>query len=99
MPATESRWDPTGVDEAHVPGARGTGRELVMATVAALGQLSVSGVVVIFLTVQVELFVAAVRDWFGKWSRRREARSRRFPCGAGRAARLSRSWRLCRPVS
>ncbi|WP_017583797.1 hypothetical protein [Nocardiopsis valliformis] len=82
VPVTESRWDPTGVDEAHVPGARDTGRELVIATVAALGQLSVSGAVVIFLTVQVELFVTAVRDWFRKWSRRREARSRRFPCRA-----------------
>jgi hypothetical protein len=79
VPATESRWDPTDVDEAHVPGARDTGRKLMMAIVSTLGQLLVSGVIAVFLTVQADRFVAAVRDWARDWARQREERSRRLP--------------------
>lgn len=42
VPATESRWDPTDENEAHVRGGGGWGGRLMMALVATGGQFLVS---------------------------------------------------------
>lgn len=61
VPATESRWDPADIDEAHVPGG-GTGGKNWLAFVATLGQFLLSGFGAMVLIDWVYRRVTSVRN-------------------------------------